>query len=481
MALSPYFLYFCIVKSTTLRLLQLASATIVCAVALFFPIDGTAQLLLKLAVVWVVSYFSYKWLCPCNNTGYISLQIIWTILATGLIVNTWYFTTYSGGTLTEPVLQNNDALSAWKQMEATLAGMASPVESTRRGYGTFLALISWLVTPAIDNLLCINMVAVLLSIILTAAVAARMVPDYNAEKATRMATAAIILLGSVCYYLITGVILIKDATCSLAMATILYALYGSKNNILRYTLLVVCIVFLALVRPNLLVFITIAMCIAATTMPRSTWGPITLLSIAACTAFVVITNTELSQSPFDFNDGTTNFIMENGAPSERLNAYSKVSDNYMYISNPGKVLRLPFSLAVQYLTPLPWAFSRDIIFGPAQAYAHFAFPWYAVGCILLFYLFFHIRKSPRTISAAFTFGVIGTIAIAYITGGTVSRYVLPLLPFMIPAGAWIVVSDKWRSKAFRLWSICYSVAIIAALTVCFIFLSIYSPGGWEAR
>ncbi len=72
--------------------------------------------------------------------------------------------------------------------------------------------------------------------------------------------------------------------------------------------------------------------------------------------------------------------------NERLNAYSQVTGYYEATGVLHKIMLLPFSLCVQFLTPLPWAFGRDIVFGPSLAWSHFSLPWYALGSLLLFLL-----------------------------------------------------------------------------------------------
>ena len=71
-------------------------------------------------------------------------------------------------------------------------GLQFRVVSHRRGYGTFLALISCGQRLTIGSLLCINMLAVLLAIVLTGAAAARMALTDDVTLRARTATLAMI-------------------------------------------------------------------------------------------------------------------------------------------------------------------------------------------------------------------------------------------------------------------------------------------------
>ncbi len=89
------------------------------------------------------------------------------------------------------MLLNDDASISWAQMTAFLEDYTRVV-SHRRGYGTFLALISCGQRLTIGSLLCINMLAVLLAIVLTGAAAARMALTDDVTLRARTATLAMI-------------------------------------------------------------------------------------------------------------------------------------------------------------------------------------------------------------------------------------------------------------------------------------------------
>lgn len=464
-------------KTKHILLWQAAAVAVVALLLILFPGENAAVQMLLFLGVGALTLLSYKGIGYTDRAGYYTLTAFWALLSAGITLNVWYFTTHSGGTPTAPVLVNDDAATAWAQMSAIINGTESDVVSHRRGYGTLLAWLSFDHIPPIGYLLSVNMLAVLLAIVLAGGAAARMCGEDDTRGKTRIATLTMIFTGGVCYFLASGAILIKDAVCQLIMAVMLFTLYGRSGKMI--VAMLAAAVLAMFVRPNMLPFIALAALLSLPLYPRKAIVPIIVLAVALITAFFWQEHNESVVMPLDPTDGNTMFFLDNGA-DERLNAYSQVSGFYESRSIGRKILLLPFSLCVQFLTPLPWAFGRDIVFGPSLAWSHFALPWYALGCIILFF-FCRIHKAPRAVALAFAFGVCAWAVTAFMTGGTVSRYCLPWLPFLTPAAAWLVRTGQCRTKAFRRWAIAYSVLLAAGLAVVFVCLNIYSPGGWEAR
>lgn len=452
---------------------------LVCCVTCFFPSESILGPVLRFLGVWAVAAYAYRRMCPVGRGGYVALLAFWTLLAVGCTLNAWWFTTASGGTPEAPVLLNDDASLAWGQMQAVLHGEPDLDVPGRRGYGTLLAWLSWGGTPTIGGMLWLNMLATLLTIVLTGAAAARMGGATERRERTRLCTAAMIMTGGVCYLLMSGTILIKDAFCCLMMAMTLYGLYGARGRAVATAVLLAAVLFAMQVRSHLLPFMALAMVAAMWKAGRGLRVHYALLIVVAVAAYAVV-RLNTGDMPIDA-DGTTNvpFTFD----SDRLNAYNLVAGDYhsRFAASSAlyQLVRLPFSLAVQYLTPLPWAFARDTVFGPSEAWAHVSYPWYALGCIVLFVLLFRLRRAPSAVAGALIFAVAANIFTAYATGGTISRYCLSWVPFLVPAGAWIWCSGGLRCRAFRLWATGYTVVLAVALAVVFYFLHAYSPGGWE--
>ena len=348
---------------------------------------------------------------------------------------------------------------------------------SRRGYGTFLALLAWPGPADIASELCFNVLLILVAIVLKGAAAVRLTPGVEPQ---RTATAAMLMTAMVCYFLSTGVILIKDALICAIMASAVYACAGLRS---RFSWADIVLVFAgglvaALVRPNLLPLLCLGLLIFAPGMDRRR-----IAALGACVAVfaaLYFITRHIGLRSEVFSDTHTPMV-EMGAEQPRLESYNSMLGNYNELPLWRQLVQLPVSMALQFLTPLPWAFSRDVVFGPSAAFAHISFPWYALGGILLYYAVALWRRSPRGVALSFGYGLLLTMLTAFMTGGTISRYCLPWLPALVPAAAWAWNSGSLRRRSFKIWYVVYALLVVVALCAAFAILNRYNPGGWDAK
>lgn len=130
-------------KYTSCLYITGAYAIIIASIFLF-PGVPLVPTLLKLTGLGALVLFLNRQITGSSAMTDRLLLAAWTLLSVGLVVNVWYFTTYSGGTIYDPVLLNDDANTAWTRMAGVLSGSDTPqLALSRRGYGTFLALLAW--------------------------------------------------------------------------------------------------------------------------------------------------------------------------------------------------------------------------------------------------------------------------------------------------------------------------------------------------
>lgn len=401
-----------------------------------------------------------------------------TLLSAGLVLNVWYFTTAAGGTIYAPVFVNDDALTAWTRLQEALAGSdVSAVRPSRQGYGLFLALLSWPGPPDVVSLLLVNVFFVLSTVILTGGIAMRLAGD---EAPRRVAPVAMVMMAAICYFVASGVILIKDACVCALMASALYSLAGLRKRFSAADmgLLAAAVLVAALVRPNLLLLLAAGLVVFMPGMARRSLWP-----VGACVALLVglfVLNRTLGTASIDVTELDPGRGWLNTG-QERLKSYTTVMGNYETASPLARIVRLPVSLALQYITPLPWAFGRDVVFGPSSAWSHVSYPWYAIGGVVLYCLFFMLRRLPGGMARMLCYGAGLYVVTAFMTGGTISRYALPWLPALIPAAAWAWQSACYRRRSFRIWYGSYVVFMLVVLVAAFAILHKYNPGGWAAQ
>lgn len=187
-------------------------------VACIFPGVSTGNVV-ALAVITGVAVFGMRHTALSCRAAVTVMAFASTLLAVGIVLNTWYFTTRCGGTPSAPVLVNTDASRTWNDALwrlGDIAGQAAPSE-----HGLFGALTAiWLAVfgKSIAVAIIPGMVALLASLVLVGLTTLRLGHDRRAAVTAMAATAA------VAYWITSGMILIKDPYIILAAAMAGHAL-----------------------------------------------------------------------------------------------------------------------------------------------------------------------------------------------------------------------------------------------------------------
>lgn len=457
-----------------------AAVALVAVMLAVFPSGANnVSILLRLGGVGFIAWALWRVTSVPSRAGAWVLLAAWTVLSAGYTLNLWYFTTASGGTLHDPVFANVDAGVVWQQLSAIKEGIEPPYGYWQYGYARLLSIWEYGGAADVSSVMLLSMLSALVTIVLTGASAA--VAAGDRADAAKVSATAMGAVACVCYFMASGCLIIKDAFVCMVMAAAVYCMVSLRKGTLPACCAGLLLALGAgwLARPHLPVFMSVAAVCMAFATPRRYW-PVLAGFVVAALALAYYGKVTGASSIILNDDDTLNFYT--GAPGEsRMSAYETVAPMYYNTTTWQRLVRLPFCLAVQFFTPLPWAFGRDVVFGPTQALAHVSFPWYAFGAVFLYYLAFVARRGPAKVTALAVFAVIAYVVTAYVTGGTVSRYCLPWLPAMAPAVAYVLASDQLRQKRFGRWMLLFGIAVAAGLTVIFICLNIYSPGGWTAR
>ena len=431
------------------------------------PVVGSTIALAALWSIVCACYYRCRWR---SSMGWWTLLAAFTLLAIGYALNINYFTTASGGNLDAPVLNNIDAKRTWVAALYELRLPGGEYLNSMRGYGLFVSALMKVFGLNIAVPIIANIAAVMFTIILTGAIA------HKATDNRRIAGVAMVMIASVCYFLASGVILLKDAMVCLSMALAFYGLISLRRiSIGRYPIggllaLVAAASGLYLIRANYLPFMALAAIVMLPWRINRRAFVATLLVVAG---LIVVWRISYLVGGFV---STPSKVIAGGEDSAMVViapqhiAYAEILGDYTSLSWWQKLLRLPLTAAVQYMVPFPWSFGRDMVFGPSLAYAHVAYPWYAVGACIIYYFIFCVGRSDVKVRATLTqmacAAVLCYICTAYLSAGMASRYYLPLLPALLPAAAYVVV-NHWRCRAFKIYAVVYALLIAAVLIVAY--------------
>ena len=459
-------------KPRILHLFQSAASVAVAIAA--FALCGSAgglQLSLSLPVVAAISIAIHRHLLHGSRAGEWVLSITAMVMALGITLNTYYFTSVLSGTLDAPVLLNSDSLRYFTYAEYLLEGDSPAAFGDFLGIPIITAALWAVLGKSIVWALAACMLLTLVAISLSGRLAAILLRHSEPSSALAMA-----LTAAVCHFTGQGMVLLKEPLIYFAflLTAIPLAHFYMGNRIsarLIVTFVVGCILT-ALVRSHALHFIALGLIMFLPlqfTRKRILHAAGAAVCIFACVAgggYLSHTGTEKH----------SNIVSGSGSMPEaylgddsRYDGYKSLLGDYYNRPIYQRIALLPATAAVQYAVPFPWNFVRDTEFGYSQAWNHITWPWYAIGCIILFYFIWLWRKKSTPLRLWALWAAICWLIPAYLFGGSVSRYVMPFIPILVPLA--LVVIGELRSHRhitpFKWWATSYAVVLILALTACF--------------
>lgn len=388
------------------------------------------------------------------------------LLTIGVVVNIWYFTTESGGTLSSPVLQNWDARRTWEKSLNVVAG--TPLSDPFFAYDT-----PGLLYGALMRLTGVSILYPLMFNVLCALLAICCVGRITILLTGRRDTAclAMLMMGLMCYFMVQATVLIKDCPVTLASALMVLCYIGplcrqdGRPGVAEVLFMSVAVVLTVFFRQNMLMLFAAGAIFfvvrGADARRTALWAAVVLAvcTVAKYLAQMVLPVVEL-RDIIVHDRGLDMILVE-----PKTLAWDNFIGDYPALSVWRKLALLPLSILLQFLIPFPWNFGRDMVFGPTLAVAHFGYFWYFAGALVLYWIASLSRRSPAAMCRVVAYGMFLTVITAYVTSGRVSRYCLPYLPMLIPAAAYTAVT-AWRRRSLRLWLAVFAALLLPGLCVC---------------
>jgi len=435
--------------------------------------------LIALCGVWIAVALCNQATAARNSAGWWTLLTATTLLAIGAIANIHFFTTAQGATTSDPVLLNTDARANFDSAMFLLGQGKAAHAPCAMGYPLFIAGI-WRITGiTVVAPIVANMLMVLLTIIASGTIATRVLSREQCRRQPQWLQAcAMIMTASICYLLNTGTIMIKDAGICLSMALaglgltslrIQSATY--KTSLRIWGAFAVGTAGVAIFRLNYLLLLFIAVLII-TPWRHENWNAMrraaVMIGVIAIswllTNWLLVDNWNHYTLGMHFPDDAMSGYFTSGQYTPHL-YHDQMLGDYYHSPVWHRLLWLPINAALLYFIPFPWNFTAYLDFGYTYAFAKFSYPWYAVGGMIIYHILYMGRRSSPAIMhltlAALTLWLIP----AYLTAGSVSRYILPLLTWLIPAAV-AVADSQLSTRRFRIYALVYGITIAIVLIVC---------------
>lgn len=196
---------------------------IVTAAILLYPCEMIFAQLATLVGIGCVMFALMRRFVPRSTGADYVFLAAWSLLGIGFALNTWWFTTAQGASLDAPTLFNVDANFVWNHLQNLKEHGTSNLGVQSFGYASLLHLLSFGGIKWVSTLIHLNIACTLGSIILTGAAAARIAGNKDAVLSRRMSVLAMAAMAVNCYFMASGTLIIKDASCTFIMALLLYA------------------------------------------------------------------------------------------------------------------------------------------------------------------------------------------------------------------------------------------------------------------
>lgn len=436
------------------------------------------QLLLSLSTASLAAGLIYFYRFKPTAMGLYTLIFAATVMSLGVIFNVYMFSVESGGTLADPVLLNPDSYRYYNHAVEIYTGEHIVREFNVVGLPLITAALWAIFGQSIVYPLAMNVFLTLLSLMLAGRLAQILLRGYVANMTDeKVMSLAMLLTTAVCYFIGHGMLMLKEPLLyvGVLLMAICVAHFYRKERLTTMAIIgyLVGNAIIAVSRPQLSYFLFVALVLFVFVDCRKLWKKfVVLIAIAGVFYFIGMGITRVDLSLHDeIVAGGERMDSEylNDPKDGRYDTYNKITGGYYNTPFYHRVALLPLTATVQYVVPFPWNFERDMEFGYSQIYSHIAYPWYVVGGMILFYYLFMWwrRKTPLRLWALWTLFL--WVVVAYLYAGSVSRYILPFVPLMIPFAVLAIsrlIDGEYR-KQFAVWSICYVTVMAVGLVACY--------------
>ncbi|MBR1544125.1 MAG: hypothetical protein IJ626_04445 [Muribaculaceae bacterium] len=382
---------------------------------------------------------------------------------------------WQGGSLSEPVLHVDDH-KYYNWALHYLDGSVPLPKVEFPGY-PFIILLIWKLTGAsLIWPMVLNHFATLTAIVLTVAIALRGITPHLPQQAHVITLLSTLLMATQMHWVFYGTRLLKEPLLYLSVTLTAYALIGSGSSHSRHSrsdavLLILGAAIMAVMRTTWMYFILLGILLAA--MPRR-WQreKAFFFGTTAVVLTFFVTASIFARNPASYSHVAIvqggNVMADQFINGTNQGIYQRLLGDYFYAPLWHRMLLLPVTMAVQFFIPFPWIGDEPAIF--SSILPRFNFVWYAVGAVAIFYYLFLCWRRKFSLGWLALWPALSYLVIAFLTAGTVSRYVLPFAPLFTVVAVDVILSAKdapWKSL-FRRWCCLAVLAVAVVLTVCYL-------------
>lgn len=316
----------------------------------------------------------------------------------------------------------------------------------------------------------LNGCAMLVGGILTGSLAARLIPCRKGRAWAGMW--GMIMIFAVSAFTYTSAILIKDAILCMCVPAFARGLIDMRRPKWLVPTLVAAAV-ITWMRTSMAAMLLLGVLIMLPCLaPRRNWWRIAMIMCLIIGSYIVGRTMEMGVSVERMADPNLDSIINQ--PPCNQDVWLSFLDSHSEWRVWLNVLMLPASILVQFLIPFPWNLDPAGHFmGYASVYYRFAYPWYIIGGLILYYVAKGWWKSPRALKYTFLWAACCWLAPAFILGGTVSRYGTPFAPLLCLGAVYVVLNFRHRKGLWK-WMGIFCALMAAGLLTCYLIMKHYA-------
>lgn len=410
----------------------------------------------------------------------ITVGVLTAVMFAGIAVNLAGYLQVPGSTWAQPGLKEwSDARIVYVKAYDIYIGEHYPVFAP----AAFIPLVilhifgPGLLAPLLFNAGCMS-----LSSVLTGVICARLCNGADNVRRARVGALLFALIPSIPYY---GTMLLKEAPLTLGVSLMTLMFVDVYNGRLRTSVVagaVIGAILLMLERYYVGYALALGAVISFVHARRSVPGAFAvhfralIVSLLICFLIVGVGKCLHYQDvSYYFQEEQADSANKAMLGYETVGKYSTFVGNYYGKSYIEKLLYLPFSAAAQYFPPFPWNYTRDAAFGAFVPVAHLSILWYMVGGLVLGYfaLCIYRRRAAGGLGLWALFWLLCYLGIALMSGGTVARYYLCLMPVCVPLALRLLLCLRHglvSQRAFYTYVSVYAVMLACGLTMAYQYL-----------
>ena len=400
----------------------------------------------SLAVAFALPYAVARRCSWWSPGATVALCVVSLILVASAIDYMWSVSLGSGATLEMPMLKS-DPSRYYRWALHHYDGRCPEPLTTFFGFPIIILVLWKVLGVSIVWPVAMNTSLTITAIAMSGGIAARLV-----KGRTRMAptTAAMLAISLMClhgFFLAQGIVILKEALIYVSMTMIMLGLLILQDEDTRQrqrtamgiALYAGACVILALVRAKYINFAAFGIVLLAITRWRDRKPALAMLvGITAATwllGMACSTTYNVSQQ-IDNVVGGSAMTRSFGVSGDSVHSiYMGWEDGYFYLPVWKKLLFLPFNCGIQYIIPFPWRTEEptwQAVFPRIRA------GWYLCGGLTIVYYLLVSWRKTLSVGLVAWWPVVCTIAIAYISAGGVSRYILCFQPMYLALAVYVI-------------------------------------------